>query len=231
MYNLAQKTLAEFLGTFALLFVSAGSLCAAQQAGARGPGPLALAFAPGLVLAAMLVALGPISGGHFNPAVTAAFWVTRRQGTLEAMLFWAAQLAGAAAGCYLVSLFFLSDVWRSARLGLPALSSDVSPVFGMLVEAALTFFLVLVYFAAAGGKETAGAKLAPLAIGFTLTANILVGGALTGAAMNPARAFGPALVGNYWANQMVYWVGPLAGGILAGSLFSLLLARKPAAQV
>jgi len=226
MYNIAQKTLAEFLGTFALLFVSVGSLCAAQQAGARGPGALALALAPGLTIAAVFATLGPISGGHFNPAVTAAFWVTRRLGTLESMLYWIGQLTGATTGSYLISLFFLSDVWRSAHLGVPALASDVSPVIGMMIEAALTFFLVLVYFGTAADKETASGKLAPLAIGFMVTANTLVGGALTGAAMNPARAFGPGLVGNYWANQTVYWVGPLAGGIVAGSLYSLLLARK-----
>ena len=230
MYNIGQRALAEFVGTFALLFVSVGSVCAAQQAGTHGAGVLALAFAPGLTLAAMVAALGPISGGHFNPAVTAAFWVTRRQGTLEAMLYWMAQLMGAAAGCYLISIFFLTDVWRSAHLGVPALTSDVSPVIGMMIEAALTFFLVIAYFATAADKETAAAKLAPLAIGFMESANILVAGGLTGAAMNPARAFGPAIVGNYWANQIVYWVGPLAGGIVAGSLYSLLLGRKPAAQ-
>ena len=228
MHNIAQKTLAEFLGAFTLLFVSVGSLCAAHQAGAGSLGPLALALAPGMAIAAAFAALGPISGGHFNPAVTAAFWVTRRQETLEALLYWIAQLLGAAAGCYLISLFFLNDVWREAHLGVPALAGDVSPVIGMMIEAALTFFLVLVYFGTAAEKESAHARLAPFAIGFMVIANILVGGGLTGAAMNPARAFGPALVGNYWANQTVYWVGPLAGGIFAGTLHSLLLARKSA---
>ncbi len=226
MYNVGQKMLAEFIGTFALLFVTVGSICAQQQAGASGPGALGISLAPGLAIAAMFAAAGHISGGHFNPAVTAAFWVTRRQGTLEAMLYWIAQLLGAAAGCYLISLFFLTDVWRGAHLGVPELASEVSPVIGILIEAALAFFLVLVYFGTAADKESAYAKAAPLAIGFTVIANNLVSGRLTGAAMNPARAFGPALVGNYWANQTVYWVGPLAGGIIAGSLYSLLLMRK-----
>lgn len=229
MYNAAQKMLAEFIGAFALLFITVGSICAAQQAGASGPGALGLALAPGLAITVMFVAVGHISGGHFNPAVTAAFWVTRRQGTWNTMLYWIAQLLGAAAGCYVISLFYLPDVWRGAHLGVPALASEVSPVIGMLIEAVLAFLLVFVYFATAADKECAYGKVAPLAIGLTVTSNILVAGGLTGAAMNPARAFGPALVGNYWANQAVYWVGPIAGGIIAGSLYSLLLMRKPAA--
>lgn len=227
MYNAAQKMLAEFMGAFALLFVSVGSICAQQQAGANGPGALGLALAPGLAIAVMFAAVGHISGGQFNPAVTAALWVTRRQGTLETVRYGIAQLLGAAAGCYVISLFYLPDVWRGAHLGVPSLASEVSPVIGILIEATLSFLLVFVYFATAADKECAYGRVAPLAIGLTVSANILVGGGLTGAAMNPARAFGPALVGNYWANQAVYWVGPLAGGIIAGSLYSLLLMRKP----
>jgi aquaporin Z len=226
MYNLGQKMLAEFIGAFALLLVTVGSNCAGQQAGANGPGVLGLALAPGLAIAAMFAAVGHISGGHFNPAVTAALWVTRRHGTFEAVLYWIAQLLGAAAGCYFISLFFLTDVWRGAHLGVPALASEVSPVIGMLIEAGVTFLLVFVYFGTVVDKECRYGKVAPLALGFTITGNVLVGGGLTGAAMNPARAFGPALVGHYWANQPVYWVGPLAGGIAAGSLYSLLLIRK-----
>ena len=102
----------------------------------------------------------------------------------------------------------------------------MSPVIGILVEAVLTFLLVFVFFGTAADKECTFGKVAPFAIGLTITGDILAGGVLTGAAMNPARAFGPALVGHYWANQAVYWVGPLAGGIVAGSLYSVLLMRK-----
>ena len=226
MYNTGQKFVAEFLGTFTLLFFGVGSICFAQQAGAGGPGLVGIALAHGLAIAVMIAAVGHISGGHFNPSVTAAFWVTRRMGTVEALLYWIAQLLGASVGSFLIARIYLEDVWRRAALGVPALASDVSPVIGILVEAVLTFLLVFVIFGTATDKDCAFGKVAPFAIGLTITGDILAGGVLTGAAMNPARAFGPALVGHYWANQAVYWVGPLAGAIVAGSLYSVLLIRK-----
>lgn len=228
MYNIGQKLMAEFIGTLTLLFFGVGSICFAQQSGAAGPGLMGIALAQGMAIAVMFTAVGHISGGHFNPAVTAALWVTRRQGTVEALLYWIAQLLGATVASYLITRIYLEDVWRRAALGVPALANDVSPVIGILVEAVLTFLLVFVYFGTAANKDCAFGKLAPLAIGLTVTSDILAGGVLTGAAMNPARAFGPALVGHYWANQAVYWVGPLAGAIVAGSLYSVLLMRKSA---
>jgi len=229
MYNLGQKLLAEFIGTFAWLFVGVGSICAAQQAGApQGVALLATALAPGLAVATMMAAVGPISGGHFNPAVTAGFWVTRRMGTFQAIGYVLAQLAGAAAGAYAISKFYLEDVWRRAMLGTPVLSADVSPVLGMGIEALLTFLLVFVFFAVAAEKDSAAGLRAPCAVGLAVTGDILAGGVLTGAALNPARAFGPALVGHYWLNQSVFWIGPIGGAIAAGSLYTALLARKPA---
>jgi len=228
MYNIGQKFIAEFIGTFTLLFFGVGSICFAQQAGAGGPGLVSVALAHGLAFAVMFAAVGHISGGHFNPAVTAAFWVTRRQGTMEALLYWIAQLLGATVASFLITRIYLEDVWRRVALGVPALANDVSPVIGILVEAVLTFLLVFVFFGTAGDKDCAFGKVAPFAIGLAITGDMLAGGVLTGAAMNPARAFGPALAGRYWAHQAVYWVGPLAGAIVAGSLYSVLLTRKPA---
>jgi glycerol uptake facilitator-like aquaporin len=123
-------------------------------------------------------------------------------------------------------MFYSPDVWRRAALGTPALATDVTPLFGTLVEAVLTFLLVFVIFGTAADKDSASGKVAPFAIGLSYTAGILAGGVLTGAAINPARAFGPALIGRYWANQLVYWLGPLAGGIAAGWLYSTFLMRK-----
>jgi aquaporin Z len=230
MYNLGQKVLSEFIGTFALLFFGCGSICAAQQTGAGGPGLLGIALAHGLAIALMMAAVGHISGGHFNPAVTASFWVTRRMGTFEALLYWVAQLAGSAVGAYAVSKIYLEDVWRRATLGTPVLAADVSPVLGMVIEAVLTFVLVFVFFGTAADKDGAFGKLAPFAVGLTFTGDMLAAGVLTGAAMNPARAFGPALVGHYWLNQSVYWIGPVAGGIAAAALYSALLMRKSASS-
>jgi aquaporin TIP len=223
MYNPAQKMFAEFVGTFAVVFIGVSSICAARQ---DSSALLAVALAHGLAYIVMIAALGHVSGGHFNPAVTAAFWVTRRQGTLEAALYWVAQLLGAATASYLITLFYLQDVWRRVALGVPTLAADVSPVMGIVIEVVLTFLPVFVIFGTAADKDSAFAKLAPFAIGLAYTGGILAGSMLTGAAMNPARAFGPGLVGHYWANQVVYWVGPLAGGIAAGSLYSLFLMRK-----
>jgi aquaporin Z len=226
MYNTGQKLAAEFVGTCTLLSLGCGSICAAQQAGAGGPGVAGIALAHGLAIAVMMAAVGHISGGHFNPAVTSAFWVTRRMGTFEALLYLAAQLAGASTGAFAVSKFYLEDVWRRAALGTPTLAGDVSPVLGMVIEAVLTFLLVFVFFGTVADKDCSFGKLAPFAIGLTYTGNILAGGLLTGAAVNPARAFGPALVGHYWLNQSVYWIGPIAGGIAAGTLYSALLMKK-----
>ena len=228
MYNTGQRLIAEFIGTFTLLFFGVGSICYAKQAGAGGPGLLGIALANGLGYGLMVAAVGHISGGHFNPSVTAAFWVTRRMGTVDALLYWIAQLAGASTASFLITRIYLEEVWRGAALGVPALAADVSPVIGILVEAVLTFLLVFVIFGTAADKDCAFGKVAPFAIGLTITGDILAGGVLTGAAMNPARAFGPAFVGHYWANHAVYWVGPLAGAIVAGTLYSVLLMRKSA---
>jgi aquaporin Z len=225
MYNTPQKLVAEFIGTFTLIFAGVGAICSNQMAGG-GSGLVGVALAHGLAIAVMVAALGHVSGGHFNPAVTSAFWVTKKMGWLESAGFWIAQLAGGAAAAYLLTLFFAPEVWRRVSLGTPALSSDVTPTIGMLIEAVLTFLLVFVIFGTAADKNSAFGKLAPFAIGLTISLDILAGGALTGAAMNPARAFGPALVSRLWTNQLVYWVGPLAGGIAAGFLYDTLLMKK-----
>jgi MIP family channel proteins len=225
MYHTGQKMFAEFVGTFSLIFFGVSAICANGQAGG-GSGLVGVALAHGLAIAVMVAAVGHISGGHFNPAVTAAFWVTRKQGTLEALLYWVAQLAGAAAAAYVVSFTFSPEVWRHANLGTPSLAADVTPTFGMLLEAVMTFLLVFVIFGTAADKNSAFGKLAPFAIGLTISADILAGGVLTGAAMNPARSFGPALVGRYWLNHSVYWVGPLIGGIAAGWIYQTILMRK-----
>jgi aquaporin Z len=225
MYNTSQKMFAEFVGTFTLIFFGVSAICANVQAGG-GSGLVGVALAHGLAIAVMIAAVGHVSGGHFNPAVTAGFWVTRKLGTLEALLYCVAQLAGASAAAYVVSLAFSTEVWRRAGLGTPSLASDVTPTFGMLIEAVLTFFLVFVFFGTAADKNSAFGKVAPFAIGLTISADILAGGVLTGAAVNPARAFGPALVGHYWANHSVYWVGPMIGGIAAAWIYDTILMRK-----
>ena len=229
MYTRPQKLVAEFLGTFALIFFGVGSICADQMLKAGNPGGLGLlgiAVAHGLAIGIMVTAVGHVSGGHLNPAVTIGFWVTRKLSTLDALLYWIAQLAGAVAAAYLLKTLVPDDTWRAVGLGTPELARDFTRTSGMILEGVMTFFLVYVVFATAADERGAFNKIAGFAIGLTVTLDILMGGPLTGAAMNPARAFGPALASAHWANHGVYWVGPLAGGVLAGWLYDSLYLKK-----
>ena len=227
MSNLPQKLVAEFIGTFILIFIGAGSICASQFMGEGGAGILGVAVAHGLAVAIAVSAIGHISGGHINPAVTIGFWVTRRMGTVETLLYWLAQLAGALAAAYLLKGILPADVWGPVNLGTPGLAADFTRAQGMLLEGVMTFFLVFVVFATAADERGAFGKIAGFAIGLTVCMDILVGGPFTGASMNPARTLGPAVAANFWRDHGVYWVGPLAGGVLAGWLYDSIFLRKP----
>ncbi len=223
MYNKPQKLVAEFIGTFALIFAGVGSICADQfirtsSNGQSSLGLLGIALAHGLAIGIMVTSLGHISGGHFNPAVTIGFWVTRKLSTFDTLTYWAAQLAGGAAAAYLLRLLPV-DIWGAVQLGTPSLANGISRMDGMIFEAVMTFFLVFVVFATAVDEKGAFNKVAGFAIGLSITMNALFGGPFTGAALNPARAFGPALAANHWNNHGVYWIGPLAGGVAAGWLY------------
>jgi MIP family channel proteins len=227
MYNVPQKLTAEFLGTFALVFFGEGAICADQFLhGAGNVGLLGIAAAHGLAIAIMVSALGHISGGHFNPAVTIGFWVTKRVSTLEVALYSVAQLAGAVAAAFLLKALIPEDTWRAVALGTPELVRDLPRLSAMILEAVTTFFLVLMVFATAVDERGTFRAIAGFGIGISITLGILVAGPFTGGALNPARAFGPALASSHWANWGVYWVGPLAGGFLAGLLYDSLYLKK-----
>jgi glycerol uptake facilitator-like aquaporin len=140
-------------------------------------------------------------------------------GTVESLSYWVAQLLGGVAGAYLLVAILPESAWRPVSLGTPALADGFTRTQGMLLEGILTFLLVFVVFATAADPKGAFNKIAGFAIGLTITIDILAGGPFTGAAMNPARAFGPALASHFWANHGVYWVGPLLGGLLAGWIY------------
>lgn len=229
MYNLPQKLVAEFVGTFALIFFGAGSICANQFLHTSAQpmiGWLGIALANGFAYGGMVAALGHISGGHFNPAVTVGYWVTRKASTFDTVAYWLAQILGAISAAYTLRLLPL-DVWGAVQLGTPALASGITRTTGMLLEGIMTFFLVLVFFASSSGERHSIPRTAGLPIGLTLTVAILLGGPFTGAALNPVRAFGPAVASNQWANHGVYWVGPLAGGLFAAWLHDFLFLKKP----
>ena len=227
MYSIPQKLAAEFIGTFALIFFGAGSICADQFLhGAGGLGLFGIAAAHGLAIAIMVSALGHISGGHFNPAITIGFWVTKRVSTLDVILYWAAQLAGATAAAFLLKAVIPEETWRAVALGTPELVRDFPRLSAMVLEAVTTFFLVLTVFATAVDEKGTFHAIAGFGIGLSITLGIMVAGPFTGGALNPARAFGPALASSHWANWGVYWVGPLAGGFAAGLLYDSLYLKK-----
>jgi MIP family channel proteins len=228
-YSMPQKMLAEFCGTFALVFFGPGAICAdqyLQASGQPGIGALGIALAFGLPIAIMVTALGHISGGNFNPAVTIGFWVTRRATTIDTLLYWIAQLAGAVAAAYLLRAVVPEATWRAVHLGTPALAPGLSRASGMLIEGIMSFFLVFVVFATAVDERGAFNRIGGFAIGLTITLGIIFGAPFVGAALNPARAFGPALASHDWLNHGVYWVGPLAGGVLAAWLYDTAFLRK-----
>ena len=227
MYNLTQKLVAEFIGTFALIFFGAGGACVDFQLRSTGGlGLLAIALASGLAMAIMVSAFGHISGGHFNPAVTIGFWVTKRLSTVDALAYWAAQLVGAAAAGFLLRLTIPDDIANNVFLGTPELMRDFPRWSGMALEGVATFFLVLVFFATAVDSRGSFRSIAGFGIGLTMSLGILVAGPFTGGALNPARAFGPAVASGHWINWGIYWVGPLAGGFIAGLLYDSLFLRN-----
>ena len=217
-----RRGVAELVGAFALVFVGMSAIVVPDS------NLVAVALAHGLVIAVMASAVGHISGGHFNPAVTFGFWVTGKMASSLAGIYVVAQLAGALLGALAVNAVFPADVELDA--GVPTLNDavGVGAGSGVLLEAILTFFLVWVIFATAADERGAFKSIAGLAIGFTITLDILAGGPLTGAAMNPARALGPELVQNVWSDFWVYIVGPLAGGGLAAILYDRLYLRPTA---
>ena len=206
------------MGTFALIFVGMGSIVFAGQTGLVG-----VALAHGLTIAIMASAVGHISGGHLNPAVTFGFLVTRRIAPSLAAMYWAAQLAGALLGALALRATFPSEA--NLDSAVPVLHETIGAGSGVLLEAILTFFLVWVIFATAADPGGAFKSIAGLAIGLTITIDILAAGPLTGAAMNPARALGPELVQNVWDDFWVYIVGPAAGAAVAALAYDWLYLR------
>lgn len=219
--SLWKAALAEAVGAFTLIFIGAGSILADQLSGGK-VGLAGIALAHGLAIATMVSATGHISGGHLNPAVTAGFVAAGRLPVGHGLVYVVSQLSGASVAAFLLTASFPEAVRQAAHLGTPALGPGITPGVGIVVEAILTFFLVFVVFGVAvdvrGPHGVAG-----LLIGLVIAMDILAGGVLTGAAMNPARAFGPALFAGFWDNQAVYWIGPLIGGILAAWIYERML--------
>jgi aquaporin Z len=168
-----------------------------------------------------------ISGGHLNPAVTLALWSVRKVNGRTAAAYIAAQLVGAVLAAALIKGLFPAGAARAASLGTPALAAQVTGLQGILIEAVLTFFLMSAVLGTAVSPQAP--KVGGFGIGLAVLASALAAGSLTGAALNPARAFGPALVSGEFHAQFVYWIGPILGAVLAALLWKVvLLPPEPA---
>ncbi len=217
----AQQLAIEFAGTFLVVFFAAGALAVdpwLKTAGEPVLGTLGAALAYGLAVAAMTEIAGPVSGGHLNPAISLGSWATRKMGMWRLLGYVLAQLAGGLAAAHALTAVMPEAAWQAAGLGTPALASSLTRAQGMTLEAILTFAVSLVFF-----RTTAvSGRASGWAVGAAVAAAALVALPVTGAALNPARAFGPALVSRQWANHGVWWVGPLVGGVLGAWLSSAL---------
>ena len=242
MTSLAKQLVAEFIGTFALVFVGVAVT-------SFNPGDiLSVSLAQGLTIAALASALMAISGAHFNPAVTLGMLVGGRIEVPRALMFILAQLLAGfvAAGllAFLVSGTELAPKGKSATepvsVGMPKIPNKVinnvqsdepriSAVQGVVIETVLTFLLVVTYFGTmADGR---GPRMGALAVGLAMGSGVLVGYVLTGGALNPARVFGPAAISGTWLNHWIYWVGPLLGGAMAGLIYGRFLLEEPEQSV
>ncbi len=223
MENNSKKLLVECLGTCIFFFIGAGAIITNQFSNGA-VGLLGIAIAHGLILAIMISAFGSISGGHFNPAVTFGVMVARRISVSLGLQYMVAQLIGGVIAGLLLRAVFPSELCAAVHLGTPAVTSGVSLGSAVLIEAILTFALITAVFGTA--IDPRAPKIGGFGIGLTVLVDILVGGPLTGASMNPARTFGPGLVAGFWENHWVYWVGPLLGGGLAGFVYETFVMEK-----
>jgi aquaporin Z len=212
--------LAEACGTFWFFFIGAGAIL--TVASGSGGGLLDIALAHGIALAVAVSAFGAVSGGHFNPAVTFALAIAGRHPWMRVPTYWAAQLIGGVlAGFALRYVFdFAIAAVDKTHLGTPGLAGTITPTVGIVVEALLTIFLVWAVYGTA--VSPLAPRIAGFGIGLTVMTDILLGGPLTGAAMNPARWFATAVPAGFYDNWYVYWIGPLLGAAIGGLSIRLL---------
>jgi aquaporin TIP len=224
--------IAEFVGTFALIFIGIGAIAADYMIeGGKTVDLVAIAFAHGLTIAVMVSATAAISGGHLNPAVTFGAFLAGKIDIKNALGYIISQCLGGIFAASLIKLAFPLDVLQAVGMGTPTLGKGVTPIMGMAMEFILTFFLVFVVFGT--GIDLRAPKMGGLFIGLTVVLGILAGGPVSGAAMNPVRHLGPALIGGGLQNSWVYRIGPLAGGAAAALLYhnALESRKQPISQV
>jgi MIP family channel proteins len=219
MYTFKQL-LAEAIGTFFLCFAGIGAILSTQAPIESGAGLVGIALAHGLALSIAVSIFAGISGSHFNPAVTIGFLSTGRIAAPLAALYIVAQLAGATVAAAACNVIFPEAAVASAKLGIPLPGGAwvTTPVL-LLTEFILTFLLMTAIFGTAVDERAVSMKLGGFAVGLTVAFDILCGGPVTGASMNPARSFGPALIHRHFDWHWCYWVAPIAGAVVAALLF------------
>jgi len=219
-----RRALTEAIGTFFLVLIGPGAaMVNASSHGALGEPGVALAFA--FVVTAMIYAFGHLSGAHINPAVTIAFWSVRRFPGADVLPYLTAQTLGAIAA----SSVLRATMGRVGDMGATIPAVSVGAAF--VLEWLFSFALMLVIMAAAT-DERAAPGVGGIAVGLTVGFCALMGGPLTGASMNPARSFGPALVGWTWGAHWIYWTAPITGMVGAARLYEYLrnAPRSPAGR-
>lgn len=220
--DLFPSLVAEFFGPFALVFLGVGAIIMTQ-----GQNLITIALAHGLAIGLMIMAAGHISGGHYNPAVTVSMLATGRIGFPKALMYIVVQLAGAlAAAAILTGIYPDAGPFNrnAVNMGMPAVPTDFTTTMGLLMEIVLTFFLVFVVFGTAVDKRSTKV-IAGISIGLTIAIDIMAGGAVSGAAMNPARWFGPAIIQQDFTNWWIWIVGPVVGGLIAALVWQFFLLR------
>lgn len=214
--------IAEFIGTFTLIFIGVGSIVADYLSGGK-VGLTGIALAHGLAIGVMVSATAAVSGGHLNPAVTIGLWSAKKIDTTNAIGYVIAQCLGGIFAAFLLKLAVPDNALTAVGMGTPALGHGITAQMGLVTEIVLTFFLVFVVYGTA--VDARAPKCGGLFIGLTIVLDILMGGPISGAAMNPARYLGPALVNCDLQNAWIYWVGPIVGGVLAAQIYKTQLEK------
>jgi aquaporin Z len=231
-HDRVKLAIVEFLGPFALVFAGVGAIIQTQNLEPTA-NLVAVALAHGLGIGLMVSAVGHISGGAFNPAITLGLLAARRIDVERAILYIVVQLAGGAAAAGLLTFIYpdLGEYGRNTagvNLGVPVVGAGFTVSNALLLEIILTFFLMFVIFGVAIDHRT-GRAISGLVIGLTITMDIFAGGVVSGAVMNPARWFGPAVIQQSFDNWWIWIVGPVAGAVVAALLYNeVLLSRVPA---
>lgn len=220
--------LAEFIGTFFLCFAGIAAILSSTTAVGAGLGIVGIALAHGLALSIAVSTFGGVSGAHVNPAVTIGVLVTGRIPLPKALTYIVAQLAGATVAALVCRSIFPAAAVQAANLGIPLPAPWATGSVVFITEFVLTFLLMTAVFGAAIDERGQAVKIGGFAIGLTVAFDILAGGAVTGASMNPARSFGPALVQGYWDWHLFYWIAPIAGAVVAALVYEHVILEKKA---